>query len=50
MEGPYKERWQQLCGLIAEEQNPARFTQLIQELLEELRKKEERLRQAAKGA
>jgi len=38
------ERWQILCERIAEEQDPQRFTRLVEELLEELRKKEERLK------
>jgi hypothetical protein len=44
MDGPYKERWQKLCNLVAEEKDPVRFSQLIAELLEELHKKEGRLK------
>ncbi len=44
MEGSHLDRWQELCKLVAEEKDAARFSQLIQELLEELRKKEERLK------
>ena len=41
MDGKYQERWQQVCALVAAEKDPTRFSQLIQELLEELHKKEE---------
>lgn len=44
MEGPYKERWQHLCKLVADEKDPARFQELVQQLIEELNKKDERLR------
>lgn len=50
MEGPYQERWQQLCKLVAEEKDPVRFSQLVQELLEELHNKEERLKGPSKGS
>ena len=43
MEGVYTERWQQLSKLVSEETDPDRFGRLVQELLEELRKKDERL-------
>lgn len=46
MEGETLERWQELCKLIAEEKDPDRFTELTRELLEELRKKDERLKSA----
>lgn len=48
MEGAYRERWQQLCILVADEKDPVRFQQLCQELLMELEKKDERLKSAAK--
>jgi hypothetical protein len=48
MEGAYRERWQQLCTLIADEKDPVRFQQLCQELIAELDKKDERLKSAAK--
>ena len=44
MQGDAKERWRILCEQIANEQNPARFTELVIQLLEELRNKEERLK------
>ena len=46
MDGSNKEHWQELCTQVAEEKDPARFSLLIQELLDELRKKEERLHPA----
>ena len=47
MEGPYKERWQNLCNLVAQEKDPVRFEELIQELLKELDAKEKRLKSPA---
>ena len=44
MEGRHQERWQQLCKFVAEEKDRDRFSQLVQELLAELRKKEEWLK------
>jgi hypothetical protein len=44
MEGPTQDRWQQLCKFVAEEQDRDRLSQLVQELLDELRKKEEWLK------
>jgi hypothetical protein len=41
MEGPYKERWQQLCKQVADEKDPARFQELVQQLIEELNKKDD---------
>ena len=49
MDGLNWERWQELCTLVAQEKDPARFSLLMQELLDELRKKEERL-YPAKGS
>jgi hypothetical protein len=46
MDGPYKERWQDLCKLVAEEKNSDRFGELVKQLLEELSKKDERLKRA----
>lgn len=43
----YQERWQELCRLVAEENDPARFSALMQQLLDELRKKEDQLKQPA---
>ena len=40
----HQDRWQQLCKFVAEEKDHDRFTQLVQELLDELRKKEEWLK------
>ncbi len=44
MEGPYKERWQNLSKAVAEEKDPVRFAELVQELLKELEAKEKRLK------
>lgn len=44
MEGPYKERWQNLSKAVAEEKDPVRFAELVQELLKELEAKENRLK------
>ncbi len=46
MDGLYKERWQELCKQVAEEKDSLRFEQLVQQLLEALRQKEERLKKA----
>ena len=37
------ERWQQLCSEISKEQNSQRMSHMIAELLEEFRKRDERL-------
>jgi hypothetical protein len=50
MEGPFLDRWQVLCKLVAEEKDRERLSQLVQELLDELRKKEELLNHPAKGS
>ena len=47
MEGPYKERWQNLSKAVAEEKDPVRFAELVQELLKELEAKEKRLKGSA---
>ena len=44
MDGPFKDRWQELCKQVADEKDPAIFTELVKELLEELRMKDERLK------
>ena len=46
MDGAYQERWQDLCGLVAEEKDSDRIGQLVKQLLEELNKKDERLTRA----
>jgi len=46
MRGPQKENWIRLCELIAEEQDPARFSELTKELLVELEAKDRRLKKA----
>jgi hypothetical protein len=47
MDGELKERWQKLCALVADEKNPVRFSQLVEELLDELRRKEQRLKDSS---
>jgi hypothetical protein len=32
LEGPVKERWMELCAQAAEEQNPARLLELVEEI------------------
>lgn len=44
MYGTQYERWQTLCEEIAKENDARRFSKLVEELLEELRRKEERLK------
>lgn len=44
MQGTQHERWQTLCEDTARENDPHRFSKLVEELLEELRRKEERLK------
>ena len=43
MQGAIKERWQVLCQRAAEEQDPVRLLDLVDELDRLLREKEERL-------
>lgn len=50
MHGERKERWKQLCEQVAEERDPQRFSELMAELLEALRKKDERLKQSMGAA
>lgn len=47
--GTSPSRWQELCKLVAEEKDPERLSVLVQELLDELRQKEEHLNHPAKG-
>ncbi len=49
MKGEHKERWKQLCEQVAEEQNSARFSELIAELLEELEQKDVLLKHLPAG-
>jgi len=44
MKGERRERWQNLCALAAEEQDPQRLLELIREINELLEEKEQRLR------
>jgi hypothetical protein len=48
MLGQNRERWRQLCEQIADEQDTARFSELLKELLAELEAKDQRLKNAAK--
>ena len=43
MQGEQKERWKYLCEQVAEEHDPQQFSELVAELLDELRKKDQRL-------
>jgi hypothetical protein len=47
MQGPTKERWQELCQLAAVEQDPARMLELMREINALLIEKEQRLVQKA---
>lgn len=49
MQGEQKERWQRLCEQVADERDPQRFNKLMAELLEELKNKDERLKQRPEG-
>ncbi len=44
MRGSKKEHWLHLCELVAEEQDPARFSELTKQLLAELEAKDRRLK------
>ena len=44
MDDAQYERWQTLCEEIAKEQDPQRFSRLVEELLQELHLKEQRLK------
>ena len=48
MEGRHQDRWQQLCKIVAEEKDRDRLSQLVEELLDELRKKEEGLKDSGR--
>lgn len=48
MRGPKKEQWMRLCELIAEEQDPVRFSELTKQLLAELEVKDNRLKSVTK--
>jgi len=43
MKGEHLERWRELAGRVAKEQDPKVFDQLVKELLQELDLKTERL-------
>lgn len=45
MQGDKKERWQELCALAANEQNPEKLLELVTEINHLLAEKDERLRQ-----
>jgi hypothetical protein len=47
MKGEQRERWQNLCALAAEEQDPQRLLELIREISELLEEKERRLQKQA---
>lgn len=49
MFGQNRERWRKLCEQIAEEEDPARFSELVKELLAELEAKDKRLKSAAQS-
>ena len=54
MQGQQKERWKELCELVAQEQNPERLMELVAEINRLLEQKEQRLiaarnRQAGSG-
>lgn len=42
------EHWRELCSQIAEEQDPKRFSELVQELLQELERKKQHLNKAVR--
>lgn len=44
MQGDKKERWQELCALAANEQNPEKLLKLVTEINDLLAEKEELLR------
>jgi hypothetical protein len=50
MRGPQKEHWMHLCELIAEEQDPKRFSELTKQLLAELDAKDKRLKPSANNS
>ena len=51
MQGPNREKWEQLCSEAAVEQDPQKLLQLIEEINRLLEEKEQRLRaERAKAA
>jgi hypothetical protein len=50
MQEDKKERWQELCALAANEQNPEKLLELVTEINKLLEEKEERLRQPPPNA
>ena len=48
MFGQQRERWRILCERIADEEDPDRFSKLVQELLAELEAKDKRLKSGIK--
>ena len=49
MKGELRERWQKLCEQAAEEQDPQRLMELIEEINQLLETKEERLLRETAG-
>jgi hypothetical protein len=49
MKGRTKERWEDLCRLAAEEQDPKRLLELTAEINRLLQEKEDRLKSATHG-
>lgn len=49
MQSDRKERWQELCALAANEQNPEKLLELVIEINQLLAEKEERLRRQQEG-
>ena len=43
MQGPTRERWQELCAQAAEEQDPEKLLELVKEINRLLEEKEQRL-------
>lgn len=49
MRGEKRERWEELCKLAADEQDPERLMELIAKINRILEEKEERLKQQQQG-
>jgi hypothetical protein len=49
MQGQTLERWQQLCALAAEEQDPGKLLEIVKEINRLLEEKEQRLKKARNG-
>jgi hypothetical protein len=49
MKGEKKEHWMQLCEQAANEQDPQRLLELVNEINRLLEEKEQRLKQESKG-